>query len=121
MPVPLEPHTITVLVLRPDAPQLNESEAAALQDAHLAYRASLVAAGHIVANGPLVDADDEQMRGFSVWTTDAETARRLSEEDPSVRIGRLAVQVATWLVPAGQLRFAAVAVPASVTEVGEIG
>ena len=35
---------------------------------------------------------------------DPETARRLSNEDPAVRAGRLAVEVMTWMVPAGNVR-----------------
>jgi hypothetical protein len=34
-------YTIALLILRPDAPQLDEQAAAALQDAHLAHLADL--------------------------------------------------------------------------------
>ena len=38
---------------------------------------------------PLVDQDDERLRSISIWTCDAETARRLSNDDPAVQAGRL--------------------------------
>ena len=49
-------------------------------------------------------------------SVDPETARRLSEEDPAVQADRLAVQVMTWMVPAGNLRFEDVPAPRSVAE-----
>ena len=42
-------YTIALLILRPDAPQLDEEAAAALQDAHLAHLADLHEAGHLLA------------------------------------------------------------------------
>ena len=49
----------------------------------------------------------------------AETARRLSNEDPAVRAGRLAVEVMTWMVPAGNVRFENVPAPRSMAEAAE--
>ena len=98
-------HTLVLLVLRPDAPELSDEEAAELQDRHLAYRADLRERGFLVGGGPLVDQDDERLRSISIWTSDPETARRLSNDDPAVRAGRLAVEVMTWMVPAGNVRF----------------
>jgi len=50
---------------------------------------------------------------------DPETARRLSNEDPAVRAGRLTAEVMTWMVPAGNVRFESVSAPRSVAEVTE--
>jgi hypothetical protein len=36
----------------PDAPELSDDEADALQDAHLAFRAGLYEKGYIIAGGP---------------------------------------------------------------------
>jgi hypothetical protein len=47
-------------------------------------------------------------------TCDPETARRLGNEDPAVRAGRLAVEVMTWMVPAGNVRFENVPAPRSI-------
>ena len=112
-------HTLVLLVLRPDAPKLTDEEAAALQDRHLAFRADLRERGFLIAGGPLVDQDDERLRSISIWTSDPETARRLSNEDPAVRAGRLAVEVMTWMVPAGNVRFENVPAPRSMAEAAE--
>jgi uncharacterized protein YciI len=109
-------HTLVLLVLRPDAPKLTDEEANALQDRHLAFRADLRDRGYIVAGGPLDGQDDERMRGISIMSCNPETARQLSSEDPAVQAGRLAVQVMTWMVPAGNVRFERVAAPRSTAE-----
>ena len=50
---------------------------------------------------------------------DPETARRLANEDPAVRAGRLAIEVMTWIVPAGNVRFEDVPAPRSMAEAEE--
>ena len=109
-------HTLVLLVRPPEALELTDEEAAELQDRHLAFRAELRDSGYLVAGGPLVDQDDERLRGISIMACDAETARRVSNEDPAVRAGRLAVEVMTWMVPAGNVRFESVRAPRSVAE-----
>lgn len=116
-PIGFDRHTLVTLVLRPDAPLLSPAEAEALQDAHLAHTADLVAAGVILVAGPPVGPDDERLRGVSIWSVAPDIARRMCDEDPAVRAGRLAAQVATWVTPAGQLRFERVRVPRSMAEV----
>ena len=66
-----------------------------------------------------MDQDDERLRSISVWTCDPETARRLSTEDPAVRAGRLDVEVMTWMVPTGNVRFEKVRAPRSLAEAAE--
>ena len=112
-------HTLVLLVLRPDAPDLTAEESADLQDRHLAFRADLRDRGYLIGGGPLVDQDDERLRSISIWSSDPETARRLSNEDPAVRAGRLAVEVMTWMVPAGNVRFENVPAPRSMAEAAE--
>jgi uncharacterized protein YciI len=112
-------HTVALLVLRPDAPKLSDEEATELQNRHLAFRADLRDRGYIVAGGPLDDQDDERLRGISIWSCDPETARRISDEDPAVQAGRLAVEVMTWMVPAGNVRFEKVSAPRSTAEAAE--
>ena len=97
-------------------PELTDEEAAELQDRHLAFRADLRDRGYLVGGGPLVDQDDERLRGISIMKCDPETARLLSNEDPAVRAGRLAVEVMTWMVPAGNVRFENVPAPRSMAE-----
>jgi uncharacterized protein len=109
-------HTLVLLVRRPDAPELTDDEAAELQDRHLAYRAALRDRGYLICGGPLVDQEDERLRGISIMLCDPETARRLSDDDPAVRAGRLAAEVMTWMVPAGNVRFEKVPAPRSMAE-----
>ena len=109
-------YTVTLLTLRPDAPAMTEAQAAELQDRHLAHGADLQDRGLILARGPLTEQDDERFRGFSIWSADAATARAHVEADPAVRAGRLAVNVMTWMMPAGNIQFSQVRAPRSVAE-----
>ena len=109
-------HTLVLLVRPPDAPDLSPEEADALQDAHLAFRADLRDQGYLLGGGPLQDQDDERLRGISVMSVDPATARKLCSADPAVRAGRLAVQVMTWMVPAGNIHFENVPAPRSLAE-----
>ncbi len=106
-----------LLVRAPEAPELSEDAAAAIQDAHLAYQAGLVDRGLLTVAGPLTDQTDERFRGICVLTTDLATARALYAEDPAVKAGRLAVEAMTWLVPAGGATFTGVPLPRSMDEV----
>jgi hypothetical protein len=112
-------YTVILLTLRPNAPLMTDDEAAELQDRHLAYGASLLDRGLVLARGPLTDQDDERYRGFSIWSVDQATARGHAEGDPAVRAGRLAVEVMTWMMPAGNLQFTKVRSPRSIAEATE--
>ncbi len=109
-------HTLVLLVRPADAAELTEEEALRLQDAHLANQARLGDEGYVAAAGPFTDQDDERLRGVAVLTCDPETARRLYSEDPAVKAGRLGVEILTWLVPHGTVRFEAGARPRSTAE-----
>jgi uncharacterized protein YciI len=106
--------TIALLILRPDAPQLDEEGAAALQDAHMAHLADLHEAGHLLASGPL---SDETFRGLSILNVDPERARELKEQDPAVRAGRFSIKVMPWMVPGGAVAFSPTRFPRSMAEV----
>jgi uncharacterized protein len=105
--------TIALLILRPDAPQLDDEAAAALQDAHLAHLAALHEAGYLLAAGPL---SDEEFRGLSILACEPERARELKEQDPAVRAGRFSVKVMPWLVPGGAIAFSPTRFPRSAAE-----
>jgi len=105
--------TVALLVLRDDAPELDEEAATALQDAHLAHLAELHEAGHLLAAGPL---SDERLRGLSILSVDPERARELKDADPAVRAGRFSVQLIPWMVPAGALAYSRTRFPHSVAE-----
>jgi hypothetical protein len=55
----------------------------------------------------------------SVILTGCRPKRRLSNDDPAVRAGRLAVEVISWMVPAGNVRFESAAAPRSMAEAAE--
>jgi uncharacterized protein YciI len=109
-------YTVILLMLRPDAPVMTDEQAAELQDRHLAHGADLQDRGLILARGPLTDQDDERLRGFSIWSVDAAAARQYAEADPAVQAGRLAVNVMTWMMPAGNIQFTKVRAPRSIAE-----
>jgi uncharacterized protein len=106
-------YTIALLILRPDAPQLDEEGAAALQDAHMSHLADLHEAGHLLAAGPL---SDEKFRGLSILNVEPERARELKEQDPAVQIGRFSVKVIAWIVPVGAISFSPTRFPRSVAD-----
>jgi uncharacterized protein YciI len=109
--------TVALLVLRDDAPVLDDEAEAALQDAHMAHLAQLHADGHLVAAGPLLGGPHEPLRGLSLLRVDPERARELKEADPAVRAGRYRVTIMPWMVPAGAMSFAPARFPRSMAEV----
>jgi uncharacterized protein YciI len=109
--------SVVLLVLRPDAPELEPEAARALQDAHLAHLARLHEQGWLLAAGPLAfDDPDEPLAGLSILGVDVDEARALAEEDPAVRAGRFSARVYPWMVPAGALSHSATRFPRSVAD-----
>jgi uncharacterized protein YciI len=113
-----ETYTVALLVTNPDAPELDEAEAARLQDAHLSHLADLHDAGHLLAVGPLSDPDGE-LRGLSILNVPPGRARELKEADPALQAGVFLLRVTPWNVPAGLVHFAPARVPRSMAEVLE--
>ncbi len=108
--------TIALLVLRPDAPKLDEQAENALQDAHMAFLADLHKAGYLLAAGPLLGTPDRKFRGLSILNVDVERALALKQNDPAVRAGRYNVQVFPWIVPKGAMAFSPTHFPRSMEE-----
>jgi uncharacterized protein YciI len=108
--------TMTLLVLRDDAPDCTPEEEDALQDAHMAHLADLHAAGHLLAAGPLLDRASP-FRGLSILNVSAEEALALKEDDPAVKAGKYRIIALPWMVPAGAMRFGPATFPRSVSEV----
>lgn len=115
MNIQFDRFTIALLILRPDAPQLDEEAAAALQDAHMAHLAKLHEAGYLLAAGPLFD---DEFRGLSILNVGPEEARALVEQDPAVRAGRFSVKVIPWMIPGGAMAFSPTRFPRSMAEAG---
>ncbi|GIF94992.1 YciI family protein [Catellatospora citrea] len=94
-----------VMLRRPANPtEYDDAESQRIQAEHLAYLAGLRTAGQVVTNGPVLDTPDESLRGLVFFRTGSlDEARRLAEQDPAVRAGRLAVEVMTWWCPPGTM------------------
>jgi uncharacterized protein YciI len=112
--VEFDTFTVSLLVLRDDAPEWDDETASAMQDAHLHHLATLHEQGHLMAAGPL---GHERFRGLSILRVPPDEARALKEADPAVQAGRFDVVVVPWQVPAGALHFAPAKFPHSVAEV----
>jgi uncharacterized protein YciI len=103
--VDLEAFELVILRRPAHATPYDEPTLERIQREHLAYHASLRAAGKLATNGPVLDQPDETLRGLSIYRTGSLVeARRLAEQDLAVLAGRLAVEVMTWWCPAGTLR-----------------
>jgi uncharacterized protein len=107
--------TITLLVLRPDAPKLTPDQEDALQDAHMAHLADLHEAGHLLAAGPLLD-QGSQFRGLAILKVGIEEAQALKDKDPAVQAGKYSILALPWMVPAGAVSFSATRFPRSLAE-----
>jgi uncharacterized protein YciI len=94
-----------VLLRRPaSAPDLPDDRLQELQRAHVAFYGSMREAGHVVTNGPVHNPPDETLRGIAIYRAESESdALALARSDPSVRAGRLTVDVMTWWAPRGTL------------------
>lgn len=111
-------YTIALLVLRDDAPTLDEAAENALQDAHMDDLARLHQTGQLLAAGPLLGAPNRRFRGLTILNVPPEEARALLEQDPAVRAGRFAIEVFPWLVPRGAMTFSQTRFPHSMAEAG---
>jgi uncharacterized protein YciI len=112
--VEFDSFTVCLLVMRPDAPELDEQAGNELQDAHLAHLAALHEAGQLLAAGPL---GDERFRGLNLFRADADRARELAEQDPAVKAGRFSIKTMPWHVPAGAMSFSQTRFPHSMADV----
>jgi uncharacterized protein YciI len=100
----LEAFELVILRRPADATEYDDQTLDRIQGEHLAYLGALRDAGHIVTNGPVLDQPDESMRGLAFYRTGSlQQTRRLAEQDPAVRAGRLAVDVMTWWWPPGTI------------------
>jgi uncharacterized protein YciI len=101
----LDSYTLVLSRRGPRALEFSDAELEELQTQHLAHLDALRAQGVLLAGGPFDDQPDKTFRGMSLYRTDLEETRRLAEQDPSVRAGRLAIEVMTWLTKKGELAF----------------
>ena len=99
----LESYTFVLLRRGPRALEFSDEELEVLQAQHLAHLGAMGERGVLVLAGPFSEQADETMRGFCLYRTDLEETRRLAESDPSVKAGRMAVDVMTWWTTPGSL------------------
>jgi uncharacterized protein YciI len=99
----LDSYSFVLLRRGPKAAEFSGDELEVLQAEHLAHLAAMTEQGHLVLAGPFSDQPDETLRGFCLYRTDLEETRRLAESDPSVRAGRMAVDVMGWWTKKGSL------------------
>jgi len=110
------PTLLTLAEEKPDKPEMktyylvfllkgpnrsqDSTEAAKIQEAHLAHLTKMHQEGKLVMAGPLLD--DQDLRGICVY--DVKTlreAKTLAEADPAVKAGRLKVEVHPWMSQRG--------------------
>jgi uncharacterized protein YciI len=109
-------YTIALLVLRDDAPVLNEADENALQDSHQAHLSALHDEGELLAAGPVLGAPERRVRGVSIFRCDTARAAELAARDPGVCAGRYRVELHDWLTPAGLMTFTPGRLPTSMAE-----
>jgi uncharacterized protein len=105
VPPELEGYSLVLLRRGPKAAELSEEELDRLQEAHLAHLQEMRERGAMVAAGPFREQEDESFRGLCLYVVGLEETRKLAESDPSVRAGRMEIDVMTWLTPKGELAF----------------
>lgn len=114
-------YTITLLLLSPHAPAMDDAQLNELQSRHLAHLADLHDQGLLLAAGPLLGPPDREYRGLSIWNAEPERVLEIITEDPdpSVAAGRLTQLVIPWNVPAGAVSFQHTRFPHSIEEARE--
>ena len=102
--VDLEAFELVLLRAPENAPAYDDAELRRIQAEHLAYHARLRESGQVVTNGPVRDQPDASLRGLTFYRTGSlAESRRLAEDDPAVRAGRLAAEIMTWYCPPGTM------------------
>jgi uncharacterized protein YciI len=88
---------VYVMAFLKKGPNRNQDsgEAARLQAAHMANIQRMAEEGTLVLAGPFMD--DGDLRGIYVFNVPTvEDARKLTETDPAVKSGRLAMELHPW-------------------------
>jgi uncharacterized protein YciI len=99
----LDSYTFVLLRRGPRAGEYTDAELDEIQRGHLAFLDRMRERGHLLLSGPFRDQEDESKRGFCVYRTGLEETRRLTEDDPAIRAGRMSAEIMTWLTPKGAL------------------
>jgi uncharacterized protein len=103
-PASMERYSLVILK-RPANGGAKVADPEAVQRAHLGHLQAMARAGKLVVAGPFDDQADPRLRGLCLYRTGIEEARRLANEDPAVKAGRLEVEVLSWWVEKGAMTF----------------
>ncbi len=89
------------LIRRPEvAPDYSDEKLHELQAGHMNNIKAMAASGDLVIAGPM--GEDGMLRGIFVFrTTDTARLAEMVARDPSVKAGRLGVELVPWRVPKG--------------------
>lgn len=103
----MEFDTYSLVLLRrgPRAHEYEGAELDRLQQAHVDHLAAMHERGALLVAGPFDGQEDKTFRGLCLYGVPLDEARALAESDPSVRAGRMAVQVLEWLTEKGAISF----------------
>lgn len=102
----MEKYYLVLLKRVPNAPKLEESALESLQRNHLGHLRAMYEAGKMVIAGPFDEQQDQAMRGMCLYrVATIDEARKLAEQDPMVKAGRLQVEVLAWWVEKGYVSF----------------
>jgi uncharacterized protein YciI len=102
----MEKYYLVLLKRAPNAPKMDAPTLEALQKQHLGHLRAMYEAGKMVIAGPFDEQQDQSLRGMCLYrVASLEEARRLAEQDPAVKAGRLQVDVLAWWVEKGYVSF----------------
>lgn len=106
-PMPgMEKYYLVLLKRAPNAPKVEAPALEELQKKHLGHLRAMYEAGKMVIAGPFDEQRDETLRGMCLYRVPTiDEARKLAEQDPMVRAGRLQVEVLAWWVEKGYVTF----------------
>lgn len=107
-PATMEFEQYQVVILRKgdNAEKISQDAVMEIQKQHLAHLRKMGESGKMVIAGPLGDQQDKNLRGMCVYRVGSiDEARKLAEDDPAVKAGRLRVEVMTWYVEKGYITF----------------
>jgi uncharacterized protein YciI len=95
----LKPYYLVLLKKGPHRDQ-DSATAARIQKEHLAHINSMAASGKLNVAGPFLD--EGEMRGIFVFDLSSEEeVKKLVEEDPAVKSGRLSYEIHPWMTQKG--------------------
>ncbi len=104
----MEKYYLVLLKRAPNGPKMEQPALEDLQKRHLGHLRAMYDAGKMVIAGPFDEQQDATMRGMCLYrVATIDEARKLAEEDPMVKAGRLQVEVLAWWVEKGYMSFKA--------------